>query len=240
MHRGQVGLDVANHNLDFGADAVVHLPNPARPRILRVIRRCEEVETDIGRGLAAERKRNLLVHTDGRLRQRQTDMARHTDEDDAEILRKTDGRQGLSRSRGRNIEDQLRSGRLLLENGEQLLLMLEEGRILVFQECGVLLNELVCAMNNTGNRRHVIRNLDDVVHELCDILTDVRNRAFLELNRRVECQSVFGRLVYDGLQDGPCQIQNHVFENDFALGLDSGVHVLEANDIDLLGLFYLN
>jgi len=240
MHRGQVGLDVANHNLDFGADAVIHLPNAARPRILRVIRRCEEVEADIGRGLTAECKRNLLVHTDGRLRQRQTNMARHTDEDDAEILGKTDGRQGLPRSSGRNIKDQLRSSRLLLENGEQLLLMLEESRILVFQERGVLLNELVCAMNHTGNRRHVICQLDDLVGELCDILIDIRNRAFLQLNRRVECQSVFGCLIYNRLQDGPRQIQDDILEDDFAFGLDGGVHVLEANDIDLLRLFYLN
>ena len=118
VHRRQVGLDVANHDLHFSADTVIHLPNATGARVFHMGRRCEVVETDVRRGLTPECECDFLLHTDRGLCQCQADMARNTNEYYAEILGKSDGGQGLTRSRGGDIKDQLGCGRLLFENGE--------------------------------------------------------------------------------------------------------------------------
>ena len=181
VHGGQVGLNITNHDFDLVSDTVIHFADRTGPFIDGVIGRRKVVEADVGGGFAAKSKRDLFTHGNRGLGQGQTHVTRHTNEYDAVLFGEAEGRQRLPRTRGRNIEDQFGGFGRLLHDGKQLLLVLKQHHVFVFEEVGVLLDEFVGLVDDVADGEVGTGILDDFIHKLIHVLICVGDGGLFQL-----------------------------------------------------------
>ena len=108
VHCDQIRLGVANHELDFGTDTVVHFADPTRSFVHLVDSRREIMQPNVAGRVASKGESDAFVSRNRRLGEGHPHVARSAHENNSVVLDETNGRQGFSRSGGGDVQDQIR------------------------------------------------------------------------------------------------------------------------------------